>query len=356
VVREENWSPGRRARFYREGVSPAETLLSGPRGRALCWAALRDGPRGRAEFGEPSRSEVLARVAGADLAALAAASGEFSLWSELADVVTWAVYWQQPFDAATDRALASEDVRTALQPVAEAIAAAPGTRWWWSPAAADGQCYAQFLDEHSLPEPRLSGAADLLRVWRADTIADEVAADDRPMDPAAPWSGHWWSAPSLSSLPVTTRALPGLGAVRLALVEDSMGWRSARCWPLTPRAGARIYEVHDASQWTELVSRYPLDVTRSRRHDWWRVTGWAGPWMIPDYAAVAGDYDAVHVSVAGYLAAAGRALPVGDACTMLAGWDPDATWWLTDALSPAGPPADWRSADGDPQWVLASVS
>lgn len=347
----------RRARFYREGVSPAETLLSGPRGRALCWAVLRDGSRGHAEFGEPARSGVLARVTAADLAALAAASDELSLWTELADVVGRAVYWQQPFDAATDRVLADEAVRAALLPVAEAITAAPGTRWWWSPAAVDGQCYAQFLDEHSLPEPRLSGAAGLLRTWRADTVADEVAAGDRPADPAAPWSGHWWSAPSwLSGLPVTTRALPGIGAVRLVLVEDSMGWRSARCWPVAPRAGARIYEIHDAGQWTELVSRYPLDVSGSRRHDWWRVTGWAGPWLIPDYAAVAADYDAVHVSVAGYLAVAGRALPVRDARTMLAGWDPDATWWLTDVLSRAGPATDWRSAGEDLRWLPAGVS
>jgi hypothetical protein len=33
---------------------------------------------------------------------------------------------------------------------------------------------------------------------------------------------------------------------------------------------------------------------------------------------------------------------------MLAGWDPDATWWLTDVLSLAGPPAEWREDDQAP--------
>ncbi len=69
---------------------------------------------------------------------------------------------------------------------------------------------------------------------------------------------------------------------------------------------------------------------------------------VADYAAVAADYDAVHVSVAGYLAAAGVALPVDDARTMVAGWDPDATYWLTDVLSAAGQPADWTEDDTAP--------
>ena len=42
----------------------------------------------------------------------------------------------------------------------------------------------------------------------------------------------------------------------------------------------------------------------------------------------------------------GRALPVavpGPATrTVLAGWDPDATWWLADVLPEPGEPTDWR--------------
>jgi hypothetical protein len=41
------------------------------------------------------------------------------------------------------------------------------------------------------------------------------------------------------------------------------------------------------ADWAELVGRYPIDVSRSRRHDWWRATGWAGRWLVPDFAAVA---------------------------------------------------------------------
>ena len=115
-----------------------------------------------------------------------------------------------------------------------------------------------------------------------------------------------------------------------------------------PSPGSRIYEISGPGDWVQLVSRYPLDVTRSRRHDWWRVTGWSGRWLIPDFTAAAVDYDALHLSVIGYLTTAGRALPVGDARTMLAGWDPDKTWWLADVLSGDGRPERWAAQPNEP--------
>jgi hypothetical protein len=273
-----------------------------------------------------------------------------ALLAGLQAAVDFAWYWQEPDDE--DRGFASEAAREALRPVAEAVVAAlgaPDVRWWTAPVDRGRQRYAQFLDQQSLPEPAPAGAAESVAAWLADTLEDERTAQDRPEDPAAPYSGRWWSTPAHSRLPVTTRALPGLGAVRLALVEDGQGWQSARCWPAGPDDGARVYEIRGPGQWAELVDRYPLDVSKSRRHDWWRVTGWAGRWLIPDYAAVAADWDAVHVTVAGYLSTAGIAIPVGDgARTMLAGWDPDATWWLTDVLSFTSLPEEWRKDDQAP--------
>ena len=55
------------------------------------------------------------------------------------------------------------------------------------------------------------------------------------------------------------------------------------------------------------------------------------------------EVDAVHLTVDAYLSAAGRALPVelpaggAPACTVLAGWDPDVTWWISDVLTGLGP-------------------
>ena len=139
-----------------------------------------------------------------------------------------------------------------------------------------------------------------------------------------------------------------------------MGWATARSWPVLVPGHARVLELTGPGDWTELVERYPFEVTASRRHDWWRVTGWDGTWVIPDWAAVAADVDAVHLTVHGYLTTAGRALPVGvpalggPARTLLGGWDPDATWWLADVLTGLGAATDWlRQDDEPPRWTAA---
>ena len=57
---------------------------------------------------------------------------------------------------------------------------------------------------------------------------------------------------------------------------------------------------------------------------------------------MAADYDGVHVSVLGWLTTSGEAVPVDSvATTTLAGWAPDATWWLADVVLPAGPERLW---------------
>jgi hypothetical protein len=345
----------------------AEALLAGPRGRRLCWTLLWLGldPSARESAawspaweavmsGDLSErmDEFAAGVALADPAALA--GDEATVFEALGWTVGTAQYWGEP--DAEDRALAAPGAAAALRPVAGALLAAPAYRWWASPADQARQRYAQFLGDHPFGEPLLSGAAGRVAAWRAGTVRKEESRPGTGAEPLGAGSGAWWSGPAMSGLPVTTRALPGLGAARLALVEDGLGWKSARCWPLRPRPGARVYEIDGPAAWASLVARYPLEVSRSRGRDWRRATGRAGRWLIPDYPAVAADYDGVHLTVLGYLTAAGApvAVPIagpgpagsGDpARTLLAGWEPDATWWLTDCLDPAGPPEAWVADD-----------
>jgi hypothetical protein len=350
----------------------ADALLAGPRGRSLCVNLLGDRltpPRGRVRGawvdalqairdGAAKRSVRKLRecVRIADLSGIPFDSS--ALLAGLAGAVDHASYWGDPPDDEI-HGFAGEAAREELRPVAQAVTAAvaglPDVRWWREPIDASRQRYTQFLDHDPQPEPQLTGTAESTTAWLTDTRADELSAHDRPENPAAPFGGQWWSTPAPSRLPVTTRGLPALGAVGLALVEDGLGWQSARCWPVEAADGARVYEVDSPNQWADLVSHYPLDVSKSRRHSWWKATGRAGRWLIPNYAAVAADWDAVHVSVAAYLTTAGIAIPAGGgACAMLAGWDPDATWWLNDVLSCSGLPEVWREDDrASSCWIRA---
>jgi hypothetical protein len=85
-----------------------------------------------------------------------------------------------------------------------------------------------------------------------------------------------------------------------------------------------------------------LDVSLEKRHDWWRVTGHDGIWLIPDWEAVAADYDAAHLTALGYLTTAGRTLAAAGSHTVLAGWNPDESYWLNDVLSETAPPVEWQ--------------
>ncbi|MGH2914491.1 MAG: hypothetical protein ACRDMX_05840 [Solirubrobacteraceae bacterium] len=151
----------------------------------------------------------------------------------------------------------------------------------------------------------------------------------------------------------STRSLGAAGPVGLHLVEDEQGWRSARSWALELAREHAIYEIRGVQDWGELVARYPLAVTKARRHDWWRATGHDHAWATPDYPAIAADYDAIHLTVAGYLSTAGQAIPAASAHTVLAGWDPDETWWLTDSPRRIGDPIAWHDTGDDQPFAWA---
>jgi hypothetical protein len=317
-------------------------LLAGPRGRQVCCELLEAIPatwrQGVSGLPRGSADELRGFVGRCDLDWLVEAAPAVTFFGALFQTVEAAVYWEEP--DWEDRWLADPGIGAALRPVARAVARAPGARWWASPMDPEQHevVFDDLFDDDPIPDvpPLPSGDAHAALVrWRADTVEDEQR-----------WRrGPWWSTPAPSGLISTTRALPGGAPVGLSLVEDGMGWTAARCQPRRPRPGASVFEIGGPEDWAELVRRYPLAVTRSRRHEWCQVTGQAVEWAIPDYLAASRDYDGIHLTVQGYLSTAGRALALGDASTVLAGWDPDRTWWLTDATEPAGPSTRWTTTD-----------
>jgi hypothetical protein len=326
-------------------------LLDGPRGRRLCmslvtaahpelWTAAY-----YAAQSEDGIADLARGVAGASVPVEGAA-----LIDALEVSVSSAMYWQPADD--TDTMLRDDALVAALEPTARRIVEAADAQWWWSPIDVGRQRHVQWMDGAGTRPPTLTGAAERLIEWRATTARAEARPADRPTDVTARVSDSWWSIPAHADLVVTTRPLAGLGAAELRLVEDGLGWSEAAVTPLRPRPSPRVFEITGPDAWAELVARYPVDVTLSRRHDWWNVTGRDVPWAIPDWQAASSDLDAVHLTVAGYLSTAGRAIPLDDGFTLLAGWNPDETFWLTDILEPSGPVARWHRDRrlGDDPW------
>ena len=349
----------------------ASPLLVGPRGRRLCleyarqmssdvheplfWLAHRadpspgtlirftsDGDEGdedaEYEDPDPSTADLVARLRTVDTATIDAAA----LRAALQASVDTAMYWQEP--DGTDVIASHPDVIAALDPIAELIMASEATRGWDAPRGAEQWAVDWRSPDDRAPLPSDSRA--LLTAWSEQRRAEEVRAGlERPADPYARWSGTWWSVPTELLL---TR---GVIADALELVEDSMGWEEATIIPV--RGSGRTLEIRTDEDWAQLCRQYPLEVTASTRHDWFRVTGRDGRWLIPDWARVAGGWDAVHLSTLAYLRCATTLIEIDDEyASVIGGWAPDSTIWLTDGAREWDEPRQhWARPQNADEWT-----
>ncbi|QZY50606.1 hypothetical protein [Leucobacter tenebrionis] len=140
-------------------------------------------------------------------------------------------------------------------------------------------------------------------------------------------------------------------------MEDDFGWDRAVARPVGIPPGLEIAVIRTADDWADLCREFPLAVTAEKRQDWYRTTGRAGEWVMPDWEQVAGHYDGVHLTTHAYLTAAGRAIDLGDPsapdpahnprASVIAGWNPDQTFWLTDRVRVWDEPAVWEQQEPD---------
>lgn len=265
--------------------------------------------------------------------------------ASLRAAVDTARYWQEP--DGEDVLVSHPLIRAALIPLADRLLETSlRARAWGQPRSVEQWVIDWRSAEDPTPLPRAPGR--LLTDWGVQERDEEAqAAVGRPSDPTVNWSGTWWS------VPVALVHSVGRIPAGLDLIEDSSGEDEATVIPV--RGVGKTYEVRTEYDWTWLCQRYPFEVTASRRHDWYRTTGRDGRWVIPDWEQVATEFDAVHLTTMGYLSSAGRALPVGrDTASVVSGWNPDTTIWLTDSVREGdGPRQSWRRSEDD-AWVRES--
>lgn len=269
------------------------------------------------------------------------------LRSALAQAVDTAMYWQEP--DGVDVLTATEPVRRELRRVGERIVRSVHARWWTTPPALTDQ-WSVWTWGDDRPDSPESSAADRLRLWGERTLEDEERS---ARDPSTSFSG-WWSTPPTRS---SSRLLSDGTPAGLWFVEDSIGWERAVTRRVTISAGATVYEIDGVQAWAELCRRFPLEVTAQNGADWRLTTGRSGRWVVPDWTRVADEYDGIHLTVAGYLAAAGSAIDVdADTASVIAGWAPDETYWLTDTALINGDFQTWLcdTSGRHPRWAEES--
>ncbi|WP_137723775.1 hypothetical protein [Prescottella subtropica] len=298
-------------------------------------------------------SGVLERLASVDLDRVRTLP-ELHLLDALGLATDFARYWQLPDEH--DRMFARPDLVSALRPIVEAVLESPHAAWWNESVDLHAQHVTAKLQNGSdwsdTATEFVRCAVDLIG-WRDKVLGDEARSRAfRVENPHRAVGGEWWSTPEASGVMETSRARDGLGAVQLVLEEDDISdGRRSRVWPVTVDGTPRVYEIGCPQDWAVLVDAYPLAVPECRRSDWFDTTGVHCHWNIPDWVAVSEDYDAVHLTVLGYLTTPGIAIPLAhrDGATLLAGWDPDVTYWLRDGgLRVDRAPTDWSRSGGRP--------
>ncbi len=129
-------------------------------------------------------------------------------------------------------------------------------------------------------------------------------------------------------------------------------------WHMPVGPGARVWNINHPAEWVRLVETFPKVATEP--HAGWELPGpnqhkrdvarlaavpaqhgvrtTLARHVLPDWRAVASEYDGVHLSWAGFITAEGFVRDLGDrAATMLRFWASERTLWFRDVFGEPEP-------------------
>lgn len=334
-------------------MSSASEIIAAPRGARFCWELLHPVPLSWPP--EPLGDLHIATASELSTATRLIAENGPAVWDALVRCVRVATYWQAPDEI--DEALSSADFVRPLQTVAEAVLSNSTIEWWHTPLTLANQVLIDFADKaEDLLVLRIAGNPG----WHAHERTEAIDVIHGPGYSAnisesnlelGHKSGIWWSAPHGYGVTVTTSEVAPYGPIGLYLHEDNPLLQFGASWAVGTRRQPLSYEIDGPADWIELVLAHPLVVSPADRPDWGSGPVPVGRWVVPDWSAVASQYDAVHLTVYGYLTTAGRQLILPDGSgTRLTGWGPGETFWFNDLLTFSGAVRIWRGKQGS-AWV-----
>lgn len=195
------------------------------------------------------------------------------------------------------------DDASRLKSFATAIVENPRSGWWHGDLVRDRQIWLSPLSfdmRHHVTPPR---------------------GGSPPVGPAPQHPSTWWFSSTDYGGLSSAAALLAQGAAEWGFYPRDRGHRRAvRC-----SKGARIFEVHSAESWHRLAAQYPIVV---REPQWPAQSGE----IVPDWHAVAREWDAVHLSIWGLLTGWFVTHVSEAGVTTLWSWDGELTLWLREAF------------------------
>jgi hypothetical protein len=244
---------------------------------------------------ERRTADLLAAPAGCAFLRIAEASGlapevvaqplvslHIAAWA-LTQVSRWNVYHQQIVAATLEQG-------SRLNNMARAVLTSPQAAWWFGPLDRRQQIWLS--GERSSPDP-------------TQLIIPQQPPDSWERYAQKPARGLYTS----TMVDTISSQLTGAGDLL-----DLFGKLPLACWRLEAPPDVRIVEVDGPQAWHDLCVKYP-------------AIGEDGQ-LVPDWSAIAKDWDAVHLTLGGLLTAEQVRVESQDGWTTLWGWDCEQTVWL----------------------------
>lgn len=242
----------------------------------------------------------------------------------LADAVSETSIWQPLYPRVAEFILSRGGQ---LRDLARAILESPAIDWWFAPIDRDAQTWAA--------------------PYRAPAdVAPTPTMFNAPKRPMTRW--EQWANKSENGLYTSTLLddrTAMLSALDSGMASDLMISYPVRSWRLRAAAAARVYEIHGPLDWHRLCARYPaqglLDasdepavIQNENVYPLLRVEGEArcatsiDRLLAPNWAAVAADWDGVHMTFGGLLTCDKARVASTAGWSMNRFWDLEQTLWL----------------------------
>ena len=196
----------------------------------------------------------------------------------------------------------------------------PGTAWWFNDIDLQVQAWLSI----DTPDKLIYATPPDTMAWR------------RPQNPSGPWERY--AQKPLGNQVTSTLYGPYLTSELMAKderVSDYISKFPFAWWAMRFLEEVRVFEIHGSSDWHNLCIRYPAEDRQGR--------------LVPNWGAVAEEWDGVHLSFGGLLTAEQNRYESPAGRTMLDAWHAERTYWFRALKTESERQPDFEEGMGAPQ-------
>ncbi len=205
---------------------------------------------------------------------------------------------------------------------ARAVIEHPGTAWWFDDIDLDSQTWVSI---HGTLQKLIYGTPPNTMGW------------DRPEKPSRSWERY--AQKPFGNQITSTLYGPHLTS-KLVGYDERVGdlWCKfpLEWWSMRFLEEVRVFEIHGPADWHDLCVRYPAKGTEDDR-------------LVPNWGAVAEEWDGVHLSFGGLLTTEQNRYESPAGWTMLNSWHAEQTYWLRALKTETERQPDFERGMGPPQ-------